>query len=183
MHSVALEGITESLAAELDPAWNIKVGISFCLTYEMPNHTPLTDHPCRDGFLPHQLCQESHLLGVRPAYSSRKYHALYVNQSGSVHDQGEPDKLAKCLSELANIADPPMRVMLGLEAPALLGPKREKFASWAEGLNLDEEINGIFSVHLGQCWSHQVTVSVHSFHHMIPSSVHVRKQTRSTLAS
>jgi hypothetical protein len=38
-----------------------------------------------------------------------------------------------------------MRVMLGLEGPALLGPKlerdaaeREKFASWAEGLNFDE---------------------------------------------
>ena len=59
--------------------------------------------------------------------------------------KGDPDKLAKRLYELANIADPPMRVMLGLEGPALLGPKlerdaaeREKFASWVEGLNFDE---------------------------------------------
>ena len=59
--------------------------------------------------------------------------------------KGDPDKLAKRLYELANIANPPMRVLLGLEGPALLVPKlerdaaeREKFASWAEGLNFDE---------------------------------------------
>jgi hypothetical protein len=59
--------------------------------------------------------------------------------------KGDPDKLAKRLYELANLADPPLRVMLGLEGPAMFKPKlekdaaeREKYASWAEGLTFDE---------------------------------------------
>jgi len=59
--------------------------------------------------------------------------------------KGDPDKLARRLYELANVADPPLRVMLGLEGPAMLKPKlekdaaeREKYASWAEGLAFDE---------------------------------------------
>jgi len=59
--------------------------------------------------------------------------------------KGDPDKLAKRLYQLANLADPPLRVMLGLEGPLMLKPnlekdaaEREKYASWAEGLTFDE---------------------------------------------
>jgi hypothetical protein len=59
--------------------------------------------------------------------------------------KGDPDKLAKRLCDLANLSDPPLRIMLGNEGPAMLTPKlgkdaaeREKYASWAEGLTFDE---------------------------------------------
>lgn len=59
--------------------------------------------------------------------------------------KGDPDKLAKRLYELATVPEPPVRVLLGMEGPAMLKPKlekdaaeREKYAAWAEGLNFDE---------------------------------------------
>lgn len=59
--------------------------------------------------------------------------------------KGDPDKLAKRLYELATLADPPLRVMLGAEGPVMLKPKlekdaaeREKYAAWAQGLSFDE---------------------------------------------
>ena len=59
--------------------------------------------------------------------------------------KGDPDKLARRLYELANVVDPPFRVLLGLEGPAMLRAKMEKdkveretFAAWAEGLTFDE---------------------------------------------
>jgi hypothetical protein len=59
--------------------------------------------------------------------------------------KGDPDKLAHRLYELAMLDDPPMRVMLGAEGPAMLPPKlakdekeRKKYAQWAYGLEFDE---------------------------------------------
>jgi hypothetical protein len=59
--------------------------------------------------------------------------------------KGDPDKLARRLYELAMLDDPPLRVMLGAEGPAMLQPKlgkdereREKYAQWAHGLEFDE---------------------------------------------
>lgn len=59
--------------------------------------------------------------------------------------KGDPDKLAKRLFELGNLADPPLRVMLGAEGPVMLAPKlekdkqeREKYKEWADGLSFDE---------------------------------------------
>lgn len=60
--------------------------------------------------------------------------------------KGDPDKLAKRLFELAALEDPPMRILLGAEGPALWEPKlkvdeeeREKYKKWtSEGLTFDE---------------------------------------------
>jgi hypothetical protein len=58
--------------------------------------------------------------------------------------KGDPDKLAKRLYDLANLSEPPLRVLLGSEGPVMMTPKlgrdaaeREKYASWAEGLTFD----------------------------------------------
>ncbi|KAJ6564628.1 hypothetical protein B0H19DRAFT_884047, partial [Mycena capillaripes] len=55
--------------------------------------------------------------------------------------KGDPDKLARRLHKLARLEDPPLRVVLGAEGPAMLGPKlakdeqeKEKYAQWAYGL-------------------------------------------------
>jgi len=128
----ALEGITESLAAELDPAWNIKISLAemgFFRTNFVKNHTyTLYEHPAYTNPQILGNITRSMLATVDPSMI-----------------KGDPDKLAKRLYELANLADPPLRVMLGLEGPAMLKPKlekdaaeREKYASWAEGLTFDE---------------------------------------------
>lgn len=59
--------------------------------------------------------------------------------------RGDPDKLARRLFELAALEDPPLRVMLGKEGPAMLAPKlakdaeeREKYKEWAHGLEFDD---------------------------------------------
>src|ERR1700675_2746681 len=56
--------------------------------------------------------------------------------------KGDPDKVAKRLYELANLADPPLHLQLGHDAQALLKAKlerdaaeREKYVSWSEDLN------------------------------------------------
>jgi len=126
----ALEGITESLAAEIDPAWNIKITLAemgFFRTNFVKNHT------CK--IYSHPAYTNPQLLGniARSIYS----HATMI--------KGDPDKLAKRLYELATLADPPLHILLGTDAPALLKPKlekdaveREKYATWAEGLNFDD---------------------------------------------
>jgi len=55
--------------------------------------------------------------------------------------KGDPDQLAKRLYELAQLDDPPTRIFLGEEGPALWGKKmeedkveRKKWESWAYGL-------------------------------------------------
>jgi short-subunit dehydrogenase len=128
----ALEGITESLVTELDPAWNIKISLAemgFFRTNFVKNHTyTVYEHPAY----------------TNPQLLGNITRSMLANVDPSVI-KGDPDKLAKRLYELANLADPPLRVMLGLEGPALLQPKlqkdsteREKYASWAEGLTFDE---------------------------------------------
>ncbi|KAJ6606883.1 hypothetical protein B0H10DRAFT_2074180 [Mycena sp. CBHHK59/15] len=129
----ALEGITESLAAELDPEWNIKITLAemgFFRTNLIKNHT--------------------YEVYTHPAYKSPQLvgnviRAMLVGADPSVI-KGDPDKLAPRLYELARLADPPLRVLLGVEGPPMLkarlerdAAEREKYASWAEGLNFDEE--------------------------------------------
>jgi len=128
----ALEGITESLAAEIDPAWNIKITLAemgFFRTNFVKNHTyTVYSHPAYTNPQLIGNITRSWLTNVDPT-------AI----------KGDPNKLAKRLYELATLADPPLRVMLGVEGPAMLKPKlekdaaeREKYAAWAEGLNFDE---------------------------------------------
>ncbi|KAJ7290357.1 hypothetical protein C8J57DRAFT_1611179 [Mycena rebaudengoi] len=128
----ALEGITESLNAELDPAWNIKITLaemSFFRTNFVKNHTyKVYKHPAYTN---------SQLFGN----ITRK---LLENVDPNII-KGDPDKLAQRLHELANLEDPPMRVMLGTEGPQMLQQKlkrdaaeREEYAAWADGLSFDE---------------------------------------------
>ncbi|KAJ6564644.1 NAD-P-binding protein [Mycena capillaripes] len=128
----ALEGITESMAAELDPAWNIKITLAemgFFRTNFVKNHTyTVYTHPAYTA----------------PTLLGNVTRAMLANVDPKMI-KGDPDKLARRLYELARVENPPLRVMLGAEGPAMLGPKlakdeqeREKYAQWAYGLEFDE---------------------------------------------
>ncbi|KAJ7097524.1 hypothetical protein C8R44DRAFT_717153 [Mycena epipterygia] len=131
-NTVSLEGITESIAAELDPAWNIKITLAemgFFRTNFVKNHT--------------------YSVYAHPAYTAPTLLGNVTRAMLAVVDpsmiKGDPDKLARRLYELSRLDDPPVRVMLGAEGPAMLAPKlakdekeREKYADWAYGLEFDE---------------------------------------------
>ncbi|KAJ7687699.1 hypothetical protein B0H17DRAFT_1203412 [Mycena rosella] len=113
----ALEGITESMAAELDPAWNIKNH-----TYTVYSHPAYTD----------------------PTLLGNVTRSILANVDPSMI-KGDPDKLARRLYELGNLVEPPLRVILGEDGPVMLAPKlakdakeREQYADWAHGLAFDE---------------------------------------------
>ncbi|KAJ7040921.1 hypothetical protein C8F04DRAFT_184346 [Mycena alexandri] len=124
----------ESLAAELDPTWNIKITLAemgFFRTNFVKNHTyTVYTHPAYTA---------PTLLGNVTRAMLADIDPRMIN--------GDPDKLARRLYELARLDDPPLRVMLGTEGPAMLMPKlakdqkeREKYADWAQGLNFDDRI-------------------------------------------
>ncbi|KAJ7779141.1 hypothetical protein B0H16DRAFT_1711495 [Mycena metata] len=128
----ALEGMTESLAAELDPTWNIKITLAemgFFRTNFVKNHTyKVYTHPAYTA----------------PTLLGNVTRAMLADVDPEMI-KGDPDKLARRLYELARLDDPPLRVMLGAEGPAMLMPKlaqdekeREKYADWAQGLSFDE---------------------------------------------
>jgi len=128
----ALEGISECIAAEIDPAWNIKITLAemgYFRTNFVKNHTyKVYEHPAYTN---------PNLIGNITRDMLAKVDPTII--------KGDPDKLAKRLYELANLADPPLRVMLGAEGPIMLKPKlekdaaeREKYAAWADGLTFDE---------------------------------------------
>ncbi|KAF7369265.1 putative NAD-P-binding protein [Mycena venus] len=128
----ALEGITESMAAELDPAWNIKITLAemgFFRTNFVKNHT---------------YAVYTHPAYTAPSLLGNVTRAMLADVDPKMI-KGDPDKLARRLYELAVLDDPPLHVMLGAEGPAMLKPKlakdeneREKYAQWAYGLEFDE---------------------------------------------
>jgi len=130
----AVEGVTESIALELDPEWKIKITLAdlgFFRTNFVKNHTfPVYSHPAYTS---------PTLLGNITRSMLAKIDPTMI--------KGDPDKLAKRIYEVSQIKEEevPMRILLGDEAPVLLEPKlnrdkeeREKWKGWVSGLAFDE---------------------------------------------
>ncbi|KIM79592.1 hypothetical protein PILCRDRAFT_74149, partial [Piloderma croceum F 1598] len=123
----AIEGLSESLARELDPKWNIKITILEPSGFKTSSgsyiiRTPI--HPAYDD--PSQVC-----------YRFRK--AL-----DGLLERGDPDKAARVIYQLAAHPEPPFRLPLGKDALEVFREKLsstvaevEKFASWSDDLALD----------------------------------------------
>lgn len=127
----ALEAISESLNAELDPAWNIKVVIAQMGSYRtnFANSFKTFIHPSYDSNPNLISTQTRNFLSSMPAESLK----------------GDPTKLAKKIVEASLLEDPPLRLLLGAEVPSMAQAKwdkdaaeREKYVEWSEGLNFDE---------------------------------------------
>ncbi|KAI0656569.1 NAD(P)-binding protein [Cubamyces menziesii] len=123
----ALEGLTESLAQELDPAWNIKV------TLIEPGwfHTNMKE--ATQWSPPHPAYQNPDLptAQIRARRDSRVY-------------PGDVAKGAAAIYEIAALKDTPLHFPLGEDAIALLQAKFteiervvEDYRSWSEGLERD----------------------------------------------
>ncbi|KAI0821795.1 NAD-P-binding protein [Trametes gibbosa] len=133
----AIEGLTESLAAELDPAWNIKITyipLGGFVTKGIANMVMMEPHPAYDN----------------PALPSASNRMFFLGcQSGEkgpdfpIH--GDPAKAARKFYELSELESPPVRLVLGMDAVevtrgkiASLSAELEKYASWSEEVNLDQ---------------------------------------------
>ncbi|KAI0631467.1 NAD-P-binding protein [Trametes polyzona] len=133
----AMEGLTESLAMELDPEWNIKV-----------TAVPL------GSFATNAVSTSMVKLPPHPAYTKPTLPSVINRKAilGSVAGQGDPSyevngdtsKAAEALYRLSELPSPPMRLMLGKESVAIARAKTasvlaetEQYASWSEGLYRD----------------------------------------------
>ncbi|KAF8838321.1 NAD(P)-binding protein [Paxillus ammoniavirescens] len=125
----ALEGLSEALASELDPAWNIKVTI-------------LEPGPFRT-----QLSQaNSNIAPAHPAYTGSnlpgsKFRQLF--QTGAAYD-GDPEKACIAFEKVSRLEDPPIRLPLYRKVLVMAGGKGksllqtvEKYKDWSEDLYLE----------------------------------------------
>ncbi|KAF8838318.1 NAD(P)-binding protein [Paxillus ammoniavirescens] len=125
----ALEGFSESLAYELDPAWNIKITV----IEPGPFLTQISQANC-------------HMPPVHPAYAdpslgSSQFRARFIQ--ASLYD-GDPDKACVAFERVSCLEDPPMRLPLHrLVLELVVGKAKsllelvDKYGSWSDDIYFD----------------------------------------------
>ncbi|KAI0272755.1 hypothetical protein BC834DRAFT_361950 [Gloeopeniophorella convolvens] len=124
----ALEGLTESLAAELDPKWNIKV-------------TSIAA-----GAFATAIIDKLYTAPIHPAYDHDTNPVKVLRGLfNSWESKGDPDKAARAIYQLAALPEPPLHFPLGKDAVeavrakiAKLSQEVDQFESLSEDLLFDE---------------------------------------------
>ncbi|KAH9894799.1 NAD-P-binding protein [Cubamyces lactineus] len=125
----ALEGLTESMAQELDPAWNIKVTL------------------IEPGWFQTSMKEGAKWAPQHPVYQDAD---LPVSRLRAVWESfvcpGDVHKAVEAIYKVAALPDPPLHFPLGKDALAEIQGKLDEFGkvlkeyrSWSEGLLADEE--------------------------------------------
>jgi len=118
---LALEGFTQAFAQEIDPAWNIKISLvepgGFKTDGASRSAIKLPLHPAYDN-------------PALPATIFRGYLAKDQNSGG------DPNKAVAKWYELAQLPDPPMRLVLGKDA---IGVVRAHITKLTEDVNAKED--------------------------------------------
>ncbi|KAI0741673.1 NAD(P)-binding protein [Daedaleopsis nitida] len=124
----ALDALSEALAAEMDPTWNIKISIVSTGPFDTPIYTK--------GHWP-----PSHPAYDAPNAPTAGLQSFYENYGPT----GDPRKGMEAVYRLASLEDPPLHFPLtkysleGYKAKAAqLREAAEKYASWSE--NLDKTV-------------------------------------------
>ncbi|KAI0328382.1 NAD(P)-binding protein [Cubamyces sp. BRFM 1775] len=123
----ALEGLTESLAQELDPAWNIKVTL------------------IEPGWFRTNMKEVAQWTQPHPAYQNPELPISRLRASWeSFVCPGDAHKGAEAFYKIAALPDPPLHFPLGEDAVAQIQAKLDEFGgvlkeyrSWSEGLLTD----------------------------------------------
>ncbi|EMD35493.1 hypothetical protein CERSUDRAFT_96609 [Gelatoporia subvermispora B] len=122
----ALEGLSESLARELDPAWNIKVGDTY-----------------RARTLPNIRARD---ITALPGYTTTEAAdgRAWMDKIGGT-SVDDPRKAVIRFYELASLPEPPLRCAIGKPAIESMNKKAQSlladagaYASWSEGLEITE---------------------------------------------
>ncbi|EMD33678.1 hypothetical protein CERSUDRAFT_98240 [Gelatoporia subvermispora B] len=123
----ALEGLSEALARELDPAWNIKITIIEPAAFR-------TDAPANFSYVP-----------ALDAYKTTPAAAIRTWMQGVATnaDSGDPQKAVQAFYKLANLPEPPLRLPLGKAAVEMVRKKgvtlvadADAYASWSGDLDV-----------------------------------------------
>ncbi|KAK7691653.1 hypothetical protein QCA50_005052 [Cerrena zonata] len=128
----ALEAMTETLALELDPAWNIKVTLLQPAMFDTPGRTNLINTPPHPAYTSPTSTSKSPL----PSVLTRQYVTMPF--------PGDTAKAAAAIYKLSELENPPMRLPLGKHAVRLAREKMDAvkkdvdmYEAWSEGLELD----------------------------------------------
>jgi len=126
----ALEGLSESLASEVDPEWNIKVSII---------------EP--GGFRNESIHHNMQHVPAHPAYTKPNLTTAVFRQylESNPLFSGDPRKAVQKIYKLAALPEPPLHFPLGKDSIAGVRDKTMKlladtdqYESWSEGINIDE---------------------------------------------
>ncbi|KAI9065947.1 NAD-P-binding protein [Trametes sanguinea] len=109
----ALEAISEALAAELDPAWNIKVTVIELGGFRTPGVEKII------WASPH------------PAYNKPDLPSNLFRKSG-LNANGDPKKAANAYYELVALQDPPLHLPLGKECISVIRKKLTDFSAMVD---------------------------------------------------
>ncbi|KIP12343.1 hypothetical protein PHLGIDRAFT_124234 [Phlebiopsis gigantea 11061_1 CR5-6] len=127
----ALEGVTQSLAEEISPEWNIKI------TSVLPGQ--FRTSVMQNGFMapPHPAYGEP----TNPAFQVRKAVVAAAAPDFKLNDVA---KGARKIYEISELADPPYRIIFGTDAVGFVQAQLDYLkrdldssASWGEGLKED----------------------------------------------
>jgi len=125
----ALEGLSESAAKELDPAWNIKITlVEF------------------GAFRTKMLADNVKILPHHPAYDNKALAGYQVQEYvKGPNVKGDVEKAIGQVLRLSRLEDPPLRLMLGKEAFPMIRDKLKDFSgeldryeSWSADLDVEE---------------------------------------------
>ncbi len=145
---LALEGITQSLAAELDPEWNIKVRISSLMLFPwLTFHLKVTlIEP--GAFITKGVTENMVKVPAHPAYAntSLSSHATRAFLDNAATAGADPDKAVKRFYKLAHLPEPPLRFLVGKDAVATARQQMksviadvDKYEAWSEGLEVAQQ--------------------------------------------
>ncbi|KIJ64091.1 hypothetical protein HYDPIDRAFT_28978 [Hydnomerulius pinastri MD-312] len=131
----ALEGLSEALANELDPTWNIKASVVVILV------TLLEPGPFRT-----QISENNRLAPVHPAYADPALPGSKVRASLETGDfnDGNPEKAYAAFEKASRLEDPPIQLPLHRGALAMASGKGkslleavERYGTWSDDLYFD----------------------------------------------
>ncbi|KAJ3491716.1 hypothetical protein NLI96_g530 [Meripilus lineatus] len=126
----ALEGLTQSLASELDPAWNIKI------TLIEPS-----------GFVTKGLTENLVKVPAHPAYTKPDLVVSHIRNlvNNATKTSEDADKAVRRFFDLAQLPDPPLRLVIGTDAITFsrkqlqkVAADIDKYEAWSEGLQVDK---------------------------------------------
>ena len=126
-----LEAISEALASELDPNWNIKVSIVEMGQFRtnFGTNAKVFSHPAYES---------------DPSLPSVQFRRR-ITTMGPNGSKGDPAKLAKKIVQLSNLENPPLRVIIGENVQKIAQQKwdrdakeREQYTSWSDDVTFDE---------------------------------------------
>ncbi|TFK83917.1 NAD-P-binding protein [Polyporus arcularius HHB13444] len=121
----ALEGLSESVVAEIDPAWNIKITI------------------IEPGWFKTAITSKTTLSDPHPAYSNPDLPFTRIRKAwGTTTSRGDSKKVVQVFEKIASLPDPPLHFVVGLDAIELARKKLadlkasiDLYESWSEGLD------------------------------------------------